>query len=218
MTSKLLQVNPEFYTVWNYRRNIFINGLFPQRRVPWKPSGIRLIGFSGDRRKSISFSWTTYQWRWLLSRPIQRSTGYGTIVSGASRIFRLVQVLLAKRTPTNGKSLLGRKTYLLSNRCLMWMQEIVSFCFDSEELSHIFYKFTLGITEDIFWLIHPMREHRNPSWYTLNRKLSPIFPTSVLGTSDPKYCHLCGQVESSMNQSPSKRVGAHLIMGLCHLL
>ncbi|KAJ3574574.1 hypothetical protein NP233_g1680 [Leucocoprinus birnbaumii] len=30
LTSKLLQVNPEFYTVWNYRRNIFLNGLFPQ--------------------------------------------------------------------------------------------------------------------------------------------------------------------------------------------
>ncbi|KXN90513.1 Geranylgeranyl transferase type-2 subunit alpha [Leucoagaricus sp. SymC.cos] len=30
LTSKLLQVNPEFYTIWNYRRNIFLNGLFPQ--------------------------------------------------------------------------------------------------------------------------------------------------------------------------------------------
>ncbi|KAL9715020.1 Rab geranylgeranyltransferase [Leucoagaricus gongylophorus] len=32
LTSKLLQVNPEFYTVWNYRRHIFINGLFPRRK------------------------------------------------------------------------------------------------------------------------------------------------------------------------------------------
>ncbi|XP_006458270.1 hypothetical protein AGABI2DRAFT_216711 [Agaricus bisporus var. bisporus H97] len=31
LTDKLLQVNPEFYTVWNYRRNIFLNGLFPHR-------------------------------------------------------------------------------------------------------------------------------------------------------------------------------------------
>ncbi|KAF8969895.1 hypothetical protein BDZ97DRAFT_1754314 [Flammula alnicola] len=28
LTTRLLQVNPEFYTIWNYRRNIFINGFF----------------------------------------------------------------------------------------------------------------------------------------------------------------------------------------------
>ncbi|KAI0637106.1 rab-protein geranylgeranyltransferase [Trametes polyzona] len=31
LTTKLLHVNPEFYTVWNYRRNILLHGLFPQR-------------------------------------------------------------------------------------------------------------------------------------------------------------------------------------------
>lgn len=31
LTTKLLHVNPEFYTVWNYRRNILLNGLFPTR-------------------------------------------------------------------------------------------------------------------------------------------------------------------------------------------
>ncbi|KAI0670517.1 rab-protein geranylgeranyltransferase [Trametes maxima] len=31
LTTKLLHVNPEFYTVWNYRRNILLNGLFPGR-------------------------------------------------------------------------------------------------------------------------------------------------------------------------------------------
>ncbi|KAG5716262.1 Geranylgeranyl transferase type-2 subunit alpha [Termitomyces sp. T112] len=30
LTSRLLQVNPEFYTIWNYRRNIFLNGIFPR--------------------------------------------------------------------------------------------------------------------------------------------------------------------------------------------
>ncbi|KAJ8583575.1 rab-protein geranylgeranyltransferase [Rhizopogon salebrosus TDB-379] len=29
-TQRLLQINPEFYTVWNYRRNILLNGIFPQ--------------------------------------------------------------------------------------------------------------------------------------------------------------------------------------------
>ncbi|KAL4065365.1 rab-protein geranylgeranyltransferase, partial [Scleroderma citrinum] len=29
ITQRLLQVNPEFYTVWNYRRNIMLNGIFP---------------------------------------------------------------------------------------------------------------------------------------------------------------------------------------------
>ncbi|RDB20991.1 Geranylgeranyl transferase type-2 subunit alpha [Hypsizygus marmoreus] len=29
LTSRLLQINPEFYTVWNYRRNIFLHGIFP---------------------------------------------------------------------------------------------------------------------------------------------------------------------------------------------
>ncbi|KDR81448.1 hypothetical protein GALMADRAFT_134887 [Galerina marginata CBS 339.88] len=28
LTTRLLQVNPEFYTVWNYRRSILVNGLF----------------------------------------------------------------------------------------------------------------------------------------------------------------------------------------------
>ncbi|KAI0781077.1 rab-protein geranylgeranyltransferase [Trametes elegans] len=31
LTTKLLHINPEFYTIWNYRRNILLNGLFPQR-------------------------------------------------------------------------------------------------------------------------------------------------------------------------------------------
>ncbi|GLB35125.1 putative rab-protein geranylgeranyltransferase [Lyophyllum shimeji] len=30
LTSRLLQLNPEFYTIWNYRRSIFLNGIFPQ--------------------------------------------------------------------------------------------------------------------------------------------------------------------------------------------
>ncbi|KIM87553.1 hypothetical protein PILCRDRAFT_815105 [Piloderma croceum F 1598] len=29
LTTRLLQVNPEFYTIWNYRRSIMLNGLFP---------------------------------------------------------------------------------------------------------------------------------------------------------------------------------------------
>lgn len=31
ITTQLLQINPEFYTIWNYRRNILLNGIFPQR-------------------------------------------------------------------------------------------------------------------------------------------------------------------------------------------
>ncbi|TRM57599.1 hypothetical protein BD626DRAFT_514411 [Schizophyllum amplum] len=30
LTTKMLEINPEFYTVWNYRRNILTNALFPQ--------------------------------------------------------------------------------------------------------------------------------------------------------------------------------------------
>lgn len=30
LTTRILQLNPEFYTTWNYRRNIFVNGLFKQ--------------------------------------------------------------------------------------------------------------------------------------------------------------------------------------------
>ncbi|KAJ6488621.1 rab-protein geranylgeranyltransferase [Mycena vitilis] len=29
LTTRVLQINPEFYTVWNYRRNILLQGLFP---------------------------------------------------------------------------------------------------------------------------------------------------------------------------------------------
>lgn len=28
-TTAMLDLNPEFYTVWNYRRNILTKGLFP---------------------------------------------------------------------------------------------------------------------------------------------------------------------------------------------
>lgn len=28
-TTELLDLNPEFYTVWNYRRHILLRGLFP---------------------------------------------------------------------------------------------------------------------------------------------------------------------------------------------
>ena len=31
LTTRLLHVNPEFYTVWNYRRLILLNGIFPTR-------------------------------------------------------------------------------------------------------------------------------------------------------------------------------------------
>ena len=33
LTTRLLRINPEFYTVWNYRRNILLNGLFLSRYV-----------------------------------------------------------------------------------------------------------------------------------------------------------------------------------------
>nr|GAT59587.1 Rab geranylgeranyltransferase [Mycena chlorophos] len=29
LTTRMLQINPEFYTVWNYRRNILLKGIFP---------------------------------------------------------------------------------------------------------------------------------------------------------------------------------------------
>ena len=29
LTTKVLQINPEFYTVWNYRRNIYLSAVFP---------------------------------------------------------------------------------------------------------------------------------------------------------------------------------------------
>ncbi|KDQ60631.1 hypothetical protein JAAARDRAFT_172668 [Jaapia argillacea MUCL 33604] len=33
LATKLLHSNPEFYTIWNYRRNILINGIFPSSSV-----------------------------------------------------------------------------------------------------------------------------------------------------------------------------------------
>lgn len=33
-TTKLLDLNPEFYTIWNYRRSILVDGLFPDSYVP----------------------------------------------------------------------------------------------------------------------------------------------------------------------------------------
>ncbi|KAJ7261363.1 rab-protein geranylgeranyltransferase [Mycena haematopus] len=30
LTTRILQINPEFYTVWNYRRNILLQGIFPE--------------------------------------------------------------------------------------------------------------------------------------------------------------------------------------------
>ncbi|KAJ7090253.1 rab-protein geranylgeranyltransferase [Mycena belliarum] len=30
LTTRVLQINPEFYTVWNYRRNILLHGIFPK--------------------------------------------------------------------------------------------------------------------------------------------------------------------------------------------
>lgn len=32
-TNQLLDLNPEFYTIWNYRRNILTRGLFPESCV-----------------------------------------------------------------------------------------------------------------------------------------------------------------------------------------
>jgi hypothetical protein len=32
-TTRLLDLNPEFYTIWNYRRNILVNGLIPNSYV-----------------------------------------------------------------------------------------------------------------------------------------------------------------------------------------
>ncbi|KAJ7929265.1 rab-protein geranylgeranyltransferase [Mycena leptocephala] len=29
LTTRILQINPEYYTVWNYRRNILLHGIFP---------------------------------------------------------------------------------------------------------------------------------------------------------------------------------------------
>jgi hypothetical protein len=31
LTTRILQINPEYYTVWNYRRNILLHGIFPGR-------------------------------------------------------------------------------------------------------------------------------------------------------------------------------------------
>ena len=31
LTTRLLQLNPEFYTIWNYRRNILLYGIFANK-------------------------------------------------------------------------------------------------------------------------------------------------------------------------------------------
>lgn len=33
LTSRMLHINPEFYTVWNYRRYIFVHAIFPKMYV-----------------------------------------------------------------------------------------------------------------------------------------------------------------------------------------
>jgi geranylgeranyl transferase type-2 subunit alpha len=40
LTTRLLQINPELYTVWNYRRYILLNGLFPERYHVFYQDGV----------------------------------------------------------------------------------------------------------------------------------------------------------------------------------
>ena len=42
LTTRLLHVNPEFYTVWNYRRRILLNGIFPTRYLGRSSIGMPL--------------------------------------------------------------------------------------------------------------------------------------------------------------------------------
>ncbi|OSX65161.1 hypothetical protein POSPLADRAFT_1053934 [Postia placenta MAD-698-R-SB12] len=43
LTTRVLHVNPEFYTVWNYRRHILVHGIFPTRSVLCTPPEINEI-------------------------------------------------------------------------------------------------------------------------------------------------------------------------------
>lgn len=57
-TQQLLELNPEFYTVWNYRRNIMLNGIFPQRSVAFAYIAHRYV-----IRFSVPPKRTTIYWR-----------------------------------------------------------------------------------------------------------------------------------------------------------
>jgi len=74
LTTNLLTVNPEFYTIWNYRRHIFVNGLFPTS----KPAEIHALlkddlGFTlGALKQHPKVYWIWNHRRWCLEHiPIE---------------------------------------------------------------------------------------------------------------------------------------------------
>lgn len=126
LTSRLLQTNPEFYTVWNYRRIILLSGIFPNRCPP-TPPGLSLIYISlvAPLKKLTTSSQMISRWRWLHSNHTLKYTGSGITVDGALRTCLVGQDLKERTTIRDGKKETGIKKCMSWRRCLMRIQGTV---------------------------------------------------------------------------------------------
>lgn len=94
-TTRLLDLNPEFYTIWNYRRYILLKGLFPQWCVKFPP---RRAGRYSDaatvpRKTSSVCSRPSSNSQWRTCKSTPKYTGSGTIANGVSRTYRPVRTI-----------------------------------------------------------------------------------------------------------------------------
>jgi len=66
LTNKLLDFNPEFYTIWNYRRLILLHGFFPsitpEDRYSYLTSDLRLTTAYLKSHPKVYWIWTHRQW------------------------------------------------------------------------------------------------------------------------------------------------------------
>jgi len=81
LTTELLRLNPEFYSIWNYRREIFLKGLFPNS-IPGEANRLLqddLTFTLGALKEHPKVYWIWTHRRWCLERiPEDDSTDEGS--------------------------------------------------------------------------------------------------------------------------------------------
>jgi geranylgeranyl transferase type-2 subunit alpha len=134
-TTKLLDFNPEFYTIWNYRRYILLKGLFPDSYVlDFHP--LRFVSSGYTNIQGLPSLWSPYSrpsfgLRWLISKSIPKSTGFGITANGVSRTY-LKDLTRLK----NGDADSGRVNWPSSRHCSIPMLVTVHLPHFSDRARH----------------------------------------------------------------------------------
>lgn len=200
LTTKMLQVNPEFYTVWNYRRNIYLNAVFPNstpeqvNEILEKDLVMTTIALKAHPK--VYCIWTHR--RWCLGQTPEGPGGeVGDLYGWRMKNWKQELFVVEKMLSVDARNCERTGDHSLTN-------------FTHQPRS----KFMRGTTVDMSWQAYRLRNPMSKNSHIPQRRYRPTFPTLARGINGQKSIPSCGKITFLTTKGPGKRVRLIILLYL----